>query len=124
MVPPGGKTEASQGQDLDYRNLIFSSSSVPVSKTLSAISKRKLSISNRLQSIASDATFVQHVAAVLGAPVIANERCGSWYVPPELKAGSAYFKSTDGHFGQWGFSLRRLNLGLFDFLGKDGWVAL
>lgn len=34
--------------------------------------------------------------------------------------GSAYFKSTDGHFGIWNFSLRRLNLGVLDVLGEFG----
>lgn len=81
--------------------------------------------------------------------VIANERCGGWYVESGLRGtsfnasgpdedkddvdeaengktkrsddlGSAYFKSTDGHFGVWNFSLRRLNLGLLDVLGEFG----
>ena len=57
-------------------------------------------------------------------PCIANERCGSWYIPPQLKAGSAYFKSTDGHHGQWGFSTRRLNLHILEVIGeKGGWVS-
>ena len=52
--------------------------------------------------------------------MIANERCGSWYVEPRLKKGSAYFKSTDGHWGQWGFSLRRLNLEVLKLAGGGG----
>ena len=39
---------------------------------------------------------------------------------PELKAekaGSVYFKSTDGHVGEWGFSLRRVNGHLLGVLG-------
>lgn len=79
--------------------------------------------------------------------VVANERCGGWYVESGLRGtsfnasgededdgdeasdgkvkrrdgwGSAYFKSTDGHFGIWNFSLRRLNLGLLDVLGEFG----
>ena len=31
-----------------------------------------------------------------------------------------YFKSTDGHHGQWAFSLRRLNLQLLKVLGEYG----
>jgi tRNA A64-2'-O-ribosylphosphate transferase len=31
-----------------------------------------------------------------------------------------YFKSTDGHMNQWGFSLRRLNLQLLDVVQKYG----
>ncbi|KAK6542527.1 hypothetical protein TWF694_006477 [Orbilia ellipsospora] len=78
----------------------------------------RLSISNRLHSINEDSAFVQSVADELNLPLVANERCGSWYVPPEKKAGSCYFKSTDGHFGCWSFSLRRLNLNLLGIIGK------
>lgn len=40
-------------------------------------------------------------------PVIANLRCGAWYVPrPDA---TCYYKSTDGHSGVWAFSLTRLN---------------
>ena len=41
-------------------------------------------------------------------PAFANLRCGLWYVPSP--AGTCYFKSTDGHTGNWSFSLIRLNL--------------
>ena len=34
--------------------------------------------------------------------------------------GSAYFKSTDGHTGEWSFSPRRLNLQLFEVIGAYG----
>lgn len=58
-------------------------------------------------------------------PLIANERCGSWYIPPHLKQGSAYFKSTDGHFGIWSFSTRRLNLQLLGPIGEsDGCIVV
>jgi len=43
----------------------------------------------------------------------ANERCGRWYIPLDLYNSSAYFKSTDGHYGHWSFNTRRLNI---DFL--------
>ncbi|MCJ1320142.1 hypothetical protein MMC15_005480 [Xylographa vitiligo] len=39
--------------------------------------------------------------------------------------GSAYFKSTDGHQGQWKFSLRRLNLQVLDVIEKfDGCIIV
>ena len=38
--------------------------------------------------------------------------------------GSAYFKSTDGHTGEWSFSLRRLNLQLFEVIGACGGYVL
>ena len=52
-------------------------------------------------------------------PLVANERCGSWYVPPGDKAASAYFKSTDGHERAWKFSTRRLNLHLVEMIEKN-----
>ena len=38
----------------------------------------------------------------------------------DTSTSSVYFKSTDGHFDQWAFSLRRLNLHLLDILGEQG----
>ncbi|PGH01155.1 hypothetical protein AJ80_09050 [Polytolypa hystricis UAMH7299] len=101
--------------------LHFPSSEQPnLSHILSSLRRSTLSIPNRLRSIESDSHFAQHVAEVYGLPLVANERCGSWYIPPELKAGSAYFKSTDGHAGQWDFSLRRLNLQVLDIIREHG----
>ncbi|KAJ6438318.1 2'-O-ribosyl phosphate transferase RIT1 [Purpureocillium lavendulum] len=57
-------------------------------------------------------------------PLVANERCGSWYVPPGDKAASAYFKSTDGHERAWKFSTRRLNLHLVELIEKNDGPAL
>ena len=91
-------------------DLIFPSASHNFSKTLSSIKQSTLSIHNRLNSIFQDSLFVQAVADAYQLPLVANERCGSWYIPPEKKCNSAYFKSTDGHQGQWNFSMRRLNL--------------
>ena len=93
------------------------------SRILGDLKRSNLSITNRLKSICHDATFVEEVADALKLPLVANERCGSWYIDPARKAGSAYFKSTDGHTGQWKFSLRRLNLHLLELIGEnDGWV--
>ena len=104
-------------------SLLLPLASQSSSRTLSSLKCSTLSISNRLDSIVHDSGFVQNFASSHGLPLIANERCGSWYIPPEEKAGSAYFKSTDGHWGQWGFSTRRLNLHLLDIIGRcGGWV--
>jgi tRNA A64-2'-O-ribosylphosphate transferase len=100
--------------------LIFPSAHTSINQTLATLKKTHLSISNRLNSIIHDAEFVEKVAAAYQLPLIANERCGSWYVKPSLKAGSAYFKSTDGHHGQWSFSLRRLNLQVLEVIGQRG----
>lgn len=92
--------------------------------SLKELRRSTLSINNRLRSVLEDANFVQEVAAEYELPLIANERCGSWYIPPAKKAGSAYFKSTDGHTGQWGFSLRRLNLQVLDIVAQHGGCIL
>lgn len=106
-------------------SLIFPSASHGLSSTLSSLKRSTLSTSNRLQSIYHDSLFVEDVASQYGLPVISNERCGSWYVPLEKKAASAYFKSTDGHWGQWTFSRRRLNLHISGVIGRHGgWVRI
>jgi tRNA A64-2'-O-ribosylphosphate transferase len=95
------------------------------SKALGELKRSALSIHNRLRSIQEDAAFAQKIATAYGRPLIANERCGSWYIDPHTKAGSVYFKSTDGHTGVWKFSSRRLNLHLLDIIGKnDGLAAI
>ncbi|KAF1362252.1 hypothetical protein EJ07DRAFT_108794 [Lizonia empirigonia] len=90
------------------------------SSTLSSLKRSALSITNRLTSITKDSEFVARVAAAYDLPLIANERCGSWYIPLQLKTASVYFKSTDGHMGKWAFSLRRLNLQLLDVVSRHG----
>jgi hypothetical protein len=91
-----------------------------LSSTLSSLRRSTLSIHNRLSSIISDSEFVASVASAYNLPLVANERCGSWYIPPEEKTKGVYFKSTDGHMGQWKFSLRRLNLQLLDVVENWG----
>ena len=94
--------------------------------TLKSLRRHTLSIPNRLRSITADSHFVTSVASHYQLPLIANERCGSWYIPPHLRltdppgGGSVYFKSTDGHHSQWSFSLRRLNFQLLKVLGEHG----
>ncbi|KAL1957634.1 hypothetical protein VTO42DRAFT_5611 [Malbranchea cinnamomea] len=102
--------------------LHFPSAAQNLSHILSDLRRSTLSITNRLKSIESDSHFVQSVADhyELALPLVANERCGSWYIPPDKKGGSAYFKSTDGHAGQWDFSLRRLNLQILDIVNQHG----
>ena len=104
-------------------SLLLPHASQSISCTLTSLKRSTLSITNRLYSIHRDSIFVQDISSSLNLPLIANERCGSWYVPPERKSGSAYFKSTDGHCGQWRFSMRRLNLQILDIIGESGgWV--
>jgi len=105
-------------------SLLFPSAQTSISQTLASLRRSALSISNRLQSIETDATFVREVAEHYELPLVANERCGSWYIDPEHKAGSAYFKSTDGHTGQWDFSFRRLNMQLLPIAKQYGGLVL
>lgn len=101
-------------------SLLLPTASLSLSKTVSSLSRSALSIGNRLSSIHHDSFFVQHLAEHYKLPLVANERCGSWYIPPNNKAGSAYFKSTDGHQGQWSFSTRRLNMQVLEVVGNQG----
>ncbi|PSN71180.1 hypothetical protein BS50DRAFT_570585 [Corynespora cassiicola Philippines] len=105
---------------LTQNDLIFPSQSLSLSTTLHSLKRSALSIHNRLTSITHDSTFITRVSAAYSLPLVANERCGSWYIPPHLKAGSVYFKSTDGHTGEWRFSTRRLNLHLLDLVCREG----
>ena len=54
-------------------------------------------------------TEVREFLAQAGIPCVGNSRNGLWYAP-EFDGGTCYFKSSDGHHGQWHFSLQRLNL--------------
>ncbi|KNC48266.1 initiator tRNA phosphoribosyl transferase [Thecamonas trahens ATCC 50062] len=80
-----------------------------LSTTLRRLHSADHSLAARILSIAADADWVAAVAELAphGTPVFANLRCGAWYAPQG--APTCYFKSTDGHTGQWAFSLRRLN---------------
>jgi tRNA A64-2'-O-ribosylphosphate transferase len=111
-------------QPSQLSRLIFSDQANNFSEVLASLKRSNLSITNRLRSVTEDSDFVCQVAEAYDLPLIANERCGSWYIPPDRKVESAYFKSTDGHTGQWQFSLRRLNVQVLDVVGKhDGWVG-
>jgi tRNA A64-2'-O-ribosylphosphate transferase len=94
------------------------------SSTLTSLRRSALSVHHRLKSIISDNDFVSSVAAAYKLPLVANERCGSWYIRPEQKTEGVYFKSTDGHTGEWSFSLRRLNLQLLDVVQKHGGAVI
>ncbi|KAJ4347399.1 tRNA A64-2'-O-ribosylphosphate transferase [Ascochyta clinopodiicola] len=109
-------------QPLQQSDIIFPhlSNTPNFSTTLSSLKRSALSITNRLNSITKDSDFVSRVADSYDLPLVANERCGSWYIPLDLKTASVYFKSTDGHMGEWAFSLRRLNLQLLDVVGQHG----
>jgi tRNA A64-2'-O-ribosylphosphate transferase len=82
-------------------------------KAARRIKRRESTLYNALRSVADDAAFVAEIAALWPAlPLVANLRCGLWYTQPRTLTATCYFKSTDGHAGNWGFSTARLNLHL------------
>lgn len=116
------------------------------SKTLNT-SRLKKRLANRpyhrLHSIRYDAlNFLREVVKDLRScestrkfPIVSNERCGTWYVYPHAEhqastspqhessyklMHSCYFKSTDGHYGTWNLSLKRLNLGVVRLAAQHG----
>lgn len=75
------------------------------------LKREENSLFNCLHSIVHDTSFVQQIEELYTElPIYANLRCGKWYTPGPH--GTCYFKSTDGHFGEWNFSATRLNLHL------------
>lgn len=105
---------------LTQSDLIFPTQSLNFSTTLHSLKRSALSITNRLSSISADSAFVSIVAQAYGVPLVANERCGSWYISPENKVESVYFKSTDGHMNEWSFNLRRLNYQVLNVVNTYG----
>ncbi|KAG6105020.1 hypothetical protein E4U31_001649 [Claviceps sp. LM219 group G6] len=105
-----------------------------LSSLLSSLKRSTLSIHNRLTSIYSDAQFVLRAAsspslrgrASKPRPLVANQRCGSWYVPPGKtpQRACAYFKSTDGHERAWKCSTRRLNMHLVDMIEEHDGIII
>ncbi|XP_044961516.1 tRNA A64-2'-O-ribosylphosphate transferase isoform X4 [Hordeum vulgare subsp. vulgare] len=90
-------------------------------KAARRIKRRESTLYNALRSVADDAAFVAEIAALWPAlPLVANLRCGLWYAQPRSLAATCYFKSTDGHAGNWGFSTARLNLHLALLAGERG----
>lgn len=97
---------------------------------------------HRLRSIAADMTFVAEVCLTLNGeeegkdkdgqlrrrriPVVGNLRCGAWYVESRgRRQGTvAHFKSMDGHYGQWSFSVRRSNLHFLKLVVENGGAVL
>ncbi|KAG1854203.1 initiator tRNA phosphoribosyl transferase [Suillus subalutaceus] len=82
------------------------------SLAFSELRKESQDIYNRIHSIAEDAAFVDQVyRSYPRLPLIPNMRCGAWYTDPNTASNEhAYYKSTDGHTGNWSFNLRRPNL--------------
>ncbi|KAI0690919.1 initiator tRNA phosphoribosyl transferase [Cerioporus squamosus] len=96
------------------------------SEAFAYVRKESLDIFNRLHSIGEDVHFVGEVyQAYPDLPILPNLRCGAWYLDPKMASQEgAYFKSTDGHFGNWSFNLRRPNLHLLPLIAAEGGLVL
>ncbi|KAL3137186.1 hypothetical protein ABBQ32_006750 [Trebouxia sp. C0010 RCD-2024] len=80
-----------------------------VNRVLRQLKKEESSLFNCACSVSSDAGFIDEVCQLHSTvPIIANLRCGLWYV--RNPQNTCYFKSTDGHNGNWAFSTTRLNM--------------
>ncbi|TEB38143.1 initiator tRNA phosphoribosyl transferase [Coprinellus micaceus] len=92
----------------------------------SEIRKESLDVYNRLHSIEEDLDFVNVVHdSYPDLPLIPNLRCGAWYTDPARATNvPAYFKSTDGHFNNWSFNLRRSNLHLLSVIMENSGIIL
>ncbi|BDA46503.1 Uncharacterized protein C3F10.06c at N-terminal half [Coccomyxa sp. Obi] len=80
-----------------------------VNRLLRQLKRQEVGLYNCINSVIDDVLFVKEIANIYPSlSLVANLRCGLWYAPD--CAGTCYFKSTDGHYGNWGFSYTRLNL--------------
>ncbi|KAI9002099.1 initiator tRNA phosphoribosyl transferase-domain-containing protein [Hyaloraphidium curvatum] len=86
-------------------------------------------IEHRLLSVARDARefVLPHAEAFRCLPVARNLRCGAWYFHGKLlgdderwRVMDCWFKSVDGHFGKWNFSLKRMNMELLRAIVRHG----
>ena len=80
-----------------------------VSRVLRQLKKEESSLFNCVCSVSDDAAFIDEISNLhSGLSIIANLRCGLWHVRDPHE--TCYFKSTDGHNGNWAFSTTRLNM--------------
>ncbi|KAF7289305.1 Initiator tRNA phosphoribosyl transferase [Mycena indigotica] len=98
-------------------------------EALKQLRKESLDLYNRLKSIELDISFVNDMhKAYCDIPILPNLRCGAWYTDPDIRATGevkgGYFKSTDGHYNAWRFSLRRPNLHLLPVAAENGGKGL
>ena len=78
------------------------------SRFLRRLKAHEHGLHNCVCSIVADQDFIRDICGLYPYPAFANLRCGLWYLRQAQQ--TCYYKSTDGHFGNWGFSSTRLNL--------------
>ncbi|CCM05216.1 uncharacterized protein FIBRA_07426 [Fibroporia radiculosa] len=97
---------------------------------LSHIRKESMDTYNRIHSIAEDVNFVSEIhAAYSDLPVLRELSLTQISVAvlgtsTQNEQEPAYFKSTDGHFGNWSFNLRRPNLHLLSVVVAEGGLLI
>ncbi|KAJ7725650.1 initiator tRNA phosphoribosyl transferase [Mycena maculata] len=98
----------------------------PKREALAFLRKESLDLFNRLHSISEDVEFVNQVHDFYpNIPILPNLRCGAWYTDPAIATDCpAYFKSTDGHFSNWSFNLRRPNLHLLPLVAAGNGTGI
>lgn len=108
------------GQTVAVSDICFPSQQASIYKVTRELKKESHSLFNCIHSILNDASFIQEVHQLYpGLPLIANLRCGLWYTGPNPD-GACYYKSTDGHCGNWSFSTSRLNMHVATAAAKSG----
>eukprot|EP01018_Ginkgo_biloba_P001983 Gb_29716 [translate_table: standard] len=88
-------------------------------KVCRKIKRMDQSLYNALRSIYEDSLFVAEIRRLWpDLPLIANLRCGLWY--SSHFDATCYFKSTDGHTGNWSFNPTRLNMHVASLAAEKG----
>lgn len=86
-------------------------------KVCRTIKRMDQSLYNALRSIYHDSLFVAEIRRLWPElPLVANLRCGLWY--SSHFDATCYFKSTDGHAGNWSFNPTRLNIHVAKLAGE------
>ncbi|KAH9301190.1 hypothetical protein KI387_012773, partial [Taxus chinensis] len=93
--------------------------SLNIYKICRKIKRMDQSLYNALRSIYHDSLFVAQIRKLWPElPLMANLRCGLWY--SQQFDGTCYFKSTDGHTGNWAFNINRLNMHVATIAAERG----
>ena len=106
-------------------NFVICNQQLSITQVLRAVKRQEHGLFNCVASSVADAAWVREVADEFpGFPLVANLRCGGWYVPRPAAGETCYFKSTDGHSGEWSFSPVRLNLHIAAMAAREGGVCI
>lgn len=115
----GAEACLSKEQRRDCWGLRAGESMESIYKVSRQIKQKEHSLYNALRSIYHDSLFVAEIAALWPRlPLLANLRCGLWYSQHFYDV--CYFKSTDGHNGNWSFNVTRLNLHVAELAAQKG----